>query len=107
MHRMVAAALIGRDLDKSEEVHHLDADRKNCHFLNLMVLGQKDHSWVSSRQAWFMREKDKREKRDWDEFMSEKDTEFRDEVDALLGCQIVDFLVFFEVLIVLGGPNRP
>ena len=82
VHRMVAAALIGRDLDKSEEVHHLDADRKNCHFTNLMVLGQKDHSWVSSRQAWFMREKDKREKAEWDEFMAEKDTEFRDEVNA-------------------------
>jgi hypothetical protein len=82
IHRLVAAALIGRDLNKDEEVHHKDADRRNPHWSNLMVMGTKDHGWVSSRQAWYMRDKDKREKAEWDEWMKEKDTEFRDEVSA-------------------------
>ena len=80
IHRAVAAALIGRDLNKSEEVHHRDGNRLNFHWANLIVMGQKDHGWVSARQAWYMREKDKREKKEWDEFMAEKENEFRDEV---------------------------
>lgn len=82
IHRLIATAFIGRDLDKSEEVHHLDACRQNCHFSNLMILGQKDHSWVSSRQAWFMREKDRKEKAEWDAWMSEQHSEFVEEVSA-------------------------
>lgn len=82
VHRLIAAALIGRDLDKSEECHHLDANRKNCHFSNLMVMGSKDHGWVSAKQAWYMREKDKREKQEWDDWMREKDAEFIAEVSA-------------------------
>lgn len=82
IHRLVAAAYIGRDLDKSEEVHHRDADRRNPHFSNLMVLGSKDHGWVSAKQAWYMREKDRKERIEWDAFMAEKDKEFRDEVSS-------------------------
>jgi hypothetical protein len=80
VHRLVAAALIGRDLDKSEEAHHLDADRKNPHWSNLIVLGSKDHGWVSARQAWYMREKDKREKAEWYAWMNEVAAEFTTEV---------------------------
>jgi|SRR6185369_6439465 len=67
LHRVVAEAMLGRKLNKDEEVHHRDGDRLNFHHSNLMILGEYDHGWVSSRQAWFMRQKDKQEKRDWDE----------------------------------------
>lgn len=80
VHRLVAAALIGRDLDKSEEVHHRDGNRLNCHWSNLMVMGGKDHGWVSAKQAWFMRERDRKEKLEWDAWMSEKNDEFVAEV---------------------------
>lgn len=80
IHRAVAAALIGRDLDKSEEVHHFDGDRRNFHWANLLVLGHIDHGWVSSRQAWYMREQDRKEKLAWDEFMGDKAGEFSAEI---------------------------
>jgi hypothetical protein len=85
VHRIVAAALIGRDLDKSEEAHHLDANRLNCHWSNLIVLGNKDHGWVSAKQSWYMREKDAREKANWDEFMKEKEKAFIAEITAARG----------------------
>lgn len=80
VHRLVAAAMIGRELTKDEEAHHLDGDRRNPRWNNLLVLGQRDHSWVSSRQAWYMREKDRKEKLEWDKFMNEKVEEFVEEV---------------------------
>jgi len=76
VHRIVAAALIGRELARDEEVHHRDCDRLNFAHTNLMVLGQKDHGWVSAKQAWYMREKDKRLKKDWDAFMDEEYSRF-------------------------------
>lgn len=74
VHRIVAAALIGRELERSEEVHHKDGDRLNFNWDNLMVLGSKDHGWVSARQAWYMREQDLLKKVDWDEFMASEAT---------------------------------
>lgn len=82
LHRLIAAAMIGRDLKKDESVHHKDGNRLNCHWSNLIIMGFKDHGWVSSKQEWYMREKDRREKLQWDEYMAEKDAEFRDEVSA-------------------------
>jgi hypothetical protein len=80
VHRVVAAALIGRDLRKDEEVHHKDTNRLNFHFSNLTVMGNKDHGWVSAKQAWFMRHKDSKEKLEWDQFMSDEATRFQLEV---------------------------
>jgi hypothetical protein len=80
LHRVVAAAFIGRKLKKDEEVHHKDGDKLNFWFTNLMVLGSADHSWVSSRQAWYMREKDQQAKQEWDKFMAEEADRFDIEV---------------------------
>lgn len=80
VHRIVAAAMLGRELDKSEQVHHRDADKTNAHWRNLFVMGEKDHSWVSARQAWFMQNKDEKEKAEWDKFMDERAEEFYQEV---------------------------
>ena len=73
VHRIVAAAMIGRDLKKDEEVHHRDRDRRNCHFSNLTIWGEKDHGWISAKQAFYMRVKDEKEKKEWDAFMNEKE----------------------------------
>lgn len=80
VHRIVAAALIGRELTKDEEVHHKDADRRNFNWDNLLVLGGKDHGWVSAKQAWYMREQDVLKKVDWDEFMASEARRFEAEV---------------------------
>lgn len=79
-HRIVAAALIGRELKKDEEVHHRDNNKLNFRWSNLMVLGNHDHGWVSAKQAWFMRQKDKREKAEWDAFMASEGKRFDTEV---------------------------
>lgn len=80
VHRVVAAALIGRDLTKDEEVHHRDHNRLNFHWSNLIVMSHRDHGWVSARQAWYMRDKDQRKKAEWDKFMADEATKFNVEV---------------------------
>lgn len=76
VHRIVAAALLGRELERSEEVHHKDHDRRNFNWDNLMVLGAVDHGWVSAKQAWYMRELDVKLKQEWDEFMVAEEKRF-------------------------------
>jgi len=73
LHRVVAAAWIGRDLTKDEEVHHRDQNRKNCHFSNLIIWGEKDHGWISAKQAFFMKNRDEQLKKEWDAFMDEQE----------------------------------
>lgn len=82
VHRVVAAAMLGRELTKDEEVHHIDADRRNFWFANLMVLGSKDHGWVSAKQAWFMQNRDTKEKEYFDEFLA-KEKKKQDDAFAL------------------------
>lgn len=74
LHRVVAAALVGRDLLPSEQVNHKDQDRLNFHFSNLFILGEKDHGWVSAKQAWFMKQPDIKAKSEWDTFMAEQES---------------------------------
>lgn len=80
IHRVVAAAMVGRDLTKDEEVNHKDQDRRNFHFSNLFILGQYDHGWVSAKQSHFMRHLDAAEKVRWDDYMKEKEAEQAAEV---------------------------
>jgi len=76
VHRIVAAALLGRELTKDEEVHHKDGDRLNCWFTNLWVIGEMDHGWVSAKQAHFMRTRDTKEEAEWNAFMAEEAQRF-------------------------------
>lgn len=80
VHRIVAAALLGRDLKRDEEVHHKDGDRRNFHWKNLMVLGAYDHGWVSAKQAWYMREFDVKLKKEWDDFMKNEEKRFDEQI---------------------------
>ena len=82
IHRVVAAALIGRELTKDEEVHHKDSDRRNFNWDNLLVLGSKDHGWVSSKQNWYMKAHDILLKQQWDDYMDEESARFDKEVAA-------------------------
>ena len=72
VHRMIAAAMLGRELERDEEVHHKNSDRRDFAFQNLFILGNADHGWVSAKQAYYMRVLDIKQKREWDDFMSEQ-----------------------------------
>jgi hypothetical protein len=82
VHRVVAAALIGRDLERDEEVHHRNGNKLDFHWRNLIVLGSKDHGWVSAKQAWYMRQLDIHAKQEWDEFMDAEGERFHAQVAA-------------------------
>jgi hypothetical protein len=75
IHRVVAAAMLGRKLRKDEQVDHRDHNKLNFAFDNLIVRGESDHGWVSAKQAWFMKQKDGKLKQEWDEFMASRDEE--------------------------------
>jgi hypothetical protein len=72
--------MVGRELTKDEEVDHKDRNKLNFHWTNLVIRGHKDHGWVSAAQSHFMRHKDEELKREWDEFMAEKDREQATEI---------------------------
>jgi hypothetical protein len=80
IHRIVAAALLGRDLRRDEEIHHRDGDKRNFKWNNLTVMGSLDHGWVSAKQAWYMREHDIKLKKEWDEFMDSEEKRFDKEI---------------------------
>lgn len=42
-HRIVMENSLGRILDKSEIVHHIDGNKRNNEITNLVVLGSSDH----------------------------------------------------------------
>ncbi len=48
-HRLVIEGVLGRYLDKSEIVHHIDGDRRNNDPSNLMVTDHKNHSSCTSK----------------------------------------------------------
>lgn len=75
IHRVVAAAMIGRELTKDEQVNHKDRCKTNFHFSNLFILGKNDHGWVTARQAWYMKELDIKQKSEWDRFMAEQEAQ--------------------------------
>lgn len=82
IHRVVAAAMLGRRLSRDEQVDHRDGNRLNFSFDNLIVRGESDHGWVSAKQAWFMKNKDAKLKEEWDSFMAQQDEEQQVQVMA-------------------------
>lgn len=68
LHRVIAAAKLGRPLTKDEDVHHRDGNRLNFSPENLEVLGHKEHGCVSAKQHFYLKQNDVQLKNEWDEF---------------------------------------
>ena len=47
VHRLIAAAKIGRDLFDTEVVHHIDGDTRNNHFSNLEITTWQKHGKIT------------------------------------------------------------
>ena len=72
LHRVIAAAMLGRPLRKDEQVDHDDGNKLNFWFKNLVIRGEKDHGWKSAKQAYFMKMKDGKLKEEFDKFLEEQ-----------------------------------
>jgi len=68
VHRLIAAAKLGRPLEKDEDVHHRDGDKMNCAPDNLEIKGHREHGAVSAKQHWYLKEHEIKLKNEWDEF---------------------------------------
>jgi hypothetical protein len=55
VHRYEAAKMLGRPLRKDEEIHHGRGGKLDWSWSNIAVMGTAQHSWVSARQAFWMR----------------------------------------------------
>jgi HNH endonuclease len=73
VHRIVAAAMLGRALKPDEQVHHRNGDKLDPRHGNLFILGTFDHGWVSAKQAYFMQHiREVADRKEWEEFMDER-----------------------------------
>jgi hypothetical protein len=73
VHRIVAAAMLGRELREDEQVHHGKGGKLDPRHWNLLILGENDHGWISAKQAYFMEHiKEVADKKEWEEFMDEQ-----------------------------------
>jgi len=80
VHRIVAAAMLGRELKKDEQVHHR-GDKLDPRHTNLFILGERDHTWVTAKQAWYMKHiKEPADKQEWEEFMAARAKEQEREI---------------------------
>jgi hypothetical protein len=66
VHRVKMERKLGRKLRKDEDVHHRNKNKLDFRLRNLEVVDKDMHGWYSSKQYWFMRQKDKKEKDRWD-----------------------------------------
>lgn|SRR5271165_7328303 len=69
VHILVAEAKLGRKLHKWEQVHHRNLCKLDCSPGNLLVLDNSTHGCVSNRQAWFLKNRDRRELVQWQEWI--------------------------------------
>jgi hypothetical protein len=71
IHRIIAAAKLGRPLTKDEDVHHEDGNKLNFAPENLRVMGHKEHGCVSAKQHHYLNGIDVSLKGEWDSYFSE------------------------------------
>lgn len=72
LHRVVAAAMLGRPLKKDEDVHHKDGDKLNFSPDNLEVKGHREHGCISARQHHYVKQHDIKLRNEWDEFFEQE-----------------------------------
>lgn len=73
VHTLVAEAMLGRELKRDEQVHHIDEDKKNCDWRNLKILNERDHGAVSAKQAWYFKEHDIKNEKEWNEYFDSEE----------------------------------
>lgn len=71
LHRIIAAAKIGRPLNPDEDVHHLDGQKLNIAPDNLKVMGHREHSCVSAKQHHYLKEREIKLEREWNDYHAE------------------------------------
>jgi hypothetical protein len=75
--------MLGRELKKDEQVHHRNQDKLDPRFVNLFVLGERDHTWVTAKQAWYMKNiKEPADREEWDAFMAARAADQAREIAA-------------------------
>lgn len=67
VHTLIAEAMLGRKLEKHEDVHHKDGDKLNPEWTNIEVVDHTAHGYVSSAQAQFMKRQEEHERQQWEE----------------------------------------
>jgi hypothetical protein len=72
IHRVIAAAKVGRPLTKDEDVHHADGDRLNPAPNNIVILSHKEHGCVSAKQHHYLSQRDIHLKNEWDQWFEEE-----------------------------------
>lgn len=82
LHRIIAAAKLGRPLKPDEDVHHLDGDKLNFEPGNLQVLGHREHSCVSAKQHWYVKQNDIKLKDEFDQYFEEASEPSRSSASA-------------------------
>lgn len=75
VHTLVAEAMLGRKLLRSEDVHHKDENKLNPHWTNLEVIDHRAHGFVSSKQAHVKKMHEERNKQEWEEAFGPESTQ--------------------------------
>lgn len=65
VHILIAEGMLGRELREDEHVHHIDGNRINPKWTNLLVLGESVHNMVSNKQYWYLKQKYAQERAAW------------------------------------------
>jgi len=71
LHRLIAAAKVGRPLTKDEDVHHADGNKLNNAPRNIHVEGHREHGCVSAKQHHVLKGLDISLKGEWDAYFEE------------------------------------
>ena len=61
VHIFVAEQVLGRKLTKDETLHHRDFNLLNPDWSNLLLIGRREHGFISNRQRWFLNNRDMKE----------------------------------------------
>jgi hypothetical protein len=72
LHRLIAAAKLGRPLTKDEDAHHVGGNKLDFSPEKLQVLGHREHGCVSALQHWYVKEHDIKMEAEWNEHFEQE-----------------------------------